>query len=264
MKRQISFKDSLTIKLQKTAEKKAGRRFQERPLLKQKTIGEQLSAARQASKRNLKDLALQLKISVNYLSALESGNYNALPSPVYIKNYLRLYCQALAIPWDKMQKQYEQEIIVYHDKESWPKKEQGILQKKNQTTVPQISTNSPHHQKPVLIPRLLKFGVFGIVVFGVVVYFGFSLLRLVTPPALTIASPQADMIVSERELIISGKSVPGAVIKINGQAVAIDQDGKFSEAIVLGQGLNTIYISAKSKLSQENTIVRNVLYKETE
>src|SRR3989339_671972 len=83
--------------------------FKEQPILRHKTIGEQLHAARESTGKTTRLFAEQLRISEHHLDALERGRYNDLPSPVYIKHYIRLYAEALEIPWRRLQEQYEQE-----------------------------------------------------------------------------------------------------------------------------------------------------------
>ncbi|HLD21443.1 MAG TPA: helix-turn-helix domain-containing protein, partial [Patescibacteria group bacterium] len=243
--------------------------FKEQPILRHKTIGEQLHAARESTGKTTRLFAEQLRISEHHLDALERGRYNDLPSPVYIKHYIRLYAEALEIPWRRLQEQYEQEIRVYHTSQKKERKTNAhtihTIQKKRKerkqrgSTV-SLSMSDGHSQRALVIYHFIKIAIVVVVVLGLVIYVVWGIARLFSPPPLHIVQPDHDLIVTESSTTISGITAPEMTVTINEQRIAVDPKGYFSANITLREGLNTIRIAAKTKLSQERVIMRNILY----
>jgi len=60
-------------------------------------IGSTLKQARLAQGLKISDVSQQLRISVDYLSKLESGAFDQLPAPAYVTGFLRSYGQFVAL-----------------------------------------------------------------------------------------------------------------------------------------------------------------------
>ena len=60
-------------------------------------IGSTLREARQAQGLKINDVSQHLRISVDYLSKLESGAFGELPAPAYVRGFLRSYGQFVAL-----------------------------------------------------------------------------------------------------------------------------------------------------------------------
>jgi cytoskeletal protein RodZ len=60
-------------------------------------VGELLKKAREESGKNLKEISEILKIRLDYLRAIEEGDFKQLPEEVYIKGYIREYAEFLHI-----------------------------------------------------------------------------------------------------------------------------------------------------------------------
>ena len=65
-----------------------------------------LRVEREKQNLKIKDLSKELKISVSFLEALESKEYDSLPGPTYVKGYIRAYCKKLDLDPDKILKSY--------------------------------------------------------------------------------------------------------------------------------------------------------------
>lgn len=61
------------------------------------SVAEQLRSAREAQRLSLHDLAETTKIRADHLEALENGNYDPFPAPVYIRGSVRTYAAALKL-----------------------------------------------------------------------------------------------------------------------------------------------------------------------
>jgi cytoskeleton protein RodZ len=60
-------------------------------------IGSTLKQARRAQGLKISDVSQQLRISVDYLSKLETGAFDQLPAPAYVTGFLRSYGQCVAL-----------------------------------------------------------------------------------------------------------------------------------------------------------------------
>lgn len=60
-------------------------------------IGHILREARENKGLTLEDVQANTRINVRYLTALESGQYNALPTPVHVRGFLRNYARFLGL-----------------------------------------------------------------------------------------------------------------------------------------------------------------------
>jgi hypothetical protein len=231
--------------------------FHTQPLLQQATVGELLRRTREQEKKNISVASRTVGVREEYLVALEQGRYNDLPSPVYIKNYLKRYAEYLGLPWAQVERLYTQEIKVYHDTPMKP-----FARRRLQTPKERRNVAAAHHRSALLIPRALKFGIIGFGVLLLVTYFVWGLVRFLSPPTLSVTSPAEDMIVTDYRFSIEGRSQQGAIITINGQEIVLDPEGKFSEPVILNDGLNTIQVEARTRRSRERSITRYVLYQE--
>lgn len=66
------------------------------------TAGERLRAARLRAGLTFQELAKDLKISANYLQAIEDMNAHALPERVYTLGFVRCYATRLGLPVDEI------------------------------------------------------------------------------------------------------------------------------------------------------------------
>ena len=56
-------------------------------------IGKKLSSCRKVSRKKIDSISRTLKISSQYLLAIEDGNINKLPSKVYLKGFIKSYAE---------------------------------------------------------------------------------------------------------------------------------------------------------------------------
>lgn len=76
------------------------------------TLGAQLRTARLAANMALEDVAAEIKIRAAYLTALEEGRYQDLPSPTYAIGFVRSYAQALSLPVETMVARCKQDVAA--------------------------------------------------------------------------------------------------------------------------------------------------------
>jgi cytoskeleton protein RodZ len=61
-------------------------------------IGSRLRAAREAKGLTLSQLSDQTRVRISALEAIEAGDFERLPEPIYVQSYLRAFAQAVGVP----------------------------------------------------------------------------------------------------------------------------------------------------------------------
>ena len=73
------------------------------------TFSEQLKKQREERKIRLSDVAVQTRISMKFLEAIESGNFEILPG-TYIRAFIRDYAKAIGLDPDETIRRFDQHI----------------------------------------------------------------------------------------------------------------------------------------------------------
>lgn len=215
--------------------------------LDSETVAEQLRSVRQAKKLKLGQIAKKLNIGEKYLTALEKGEYEKLPYGVYGKNFLREYALFLGLSYKKLAQNYETEINILE-----PKKQKDLFSK-------QVVKARHLLALPKIFKNILIFLTIGVCF----IYLGYRINKIISPPLLIITEPAVNLTTDQLFLAIAGRTETEANLIINGQTILTDKNGEFSQTINLKNGLNIITITANKKHSRVNTVIRQILVKET-
>ena len=78
---------------------------------KEITFFEELKDLRKSKHVKLIDISNSTKINIKYLEAIENGNFDALPN-IYIRLFIRTYCEFLLIDSDEVLNKYEQHTNI--------------------------------------------------------------------------------------------------------------------------------------------------------
>ncbi|MGM0632553.1 MAG: helix-turn-helix domain-containing protein [Pseudomonadota bacterium] len=70
--------------------------------------GQKLRAARKARELSVKQVANELHLTMHYVNALESDDFDTLPGDVFVKGYIRNYAQLLQLDPDQILKHYRE------------------------------------------------------------------------------------------------------------------------------------------------------------
>src|SRR3989441_9843212 len=76
-------------------------------------LGEQLRAQRERKGITLEQAAGDTRIREKFLKALEDGDYQSLPGPVYTRGFLRNYAEDLDLKTDEL-------VMLYHHESGRP------------------------------------------------------------------------------------------------------------------------------------------------
>ena len=94
------------------------------------SIHQILREARESQGISLEEVAQKTYIKLTYLSALEEGNHQVLPPPIYSCGYVRQYARLLGLDAEKMVRLYQESIQVEeetpHPSENGEKKEREL------------------------------------------------------------------------------------------------------------------------------------------
>ena len=213
--------------------------FEKKAIVGSETLGEKLKRAREEQKIDLDKAAFDTRIKKEYIINLENGEYNKLPGLLFIENYLKTYTNYLQLSWPRVKKMYEEERIIYKE----PVKP---------------GKSARHIKKALNIPKLVYGLVIGMIILIILSYLGFELSNILEPPKLEIYNFPDNLITQERSVVVVGQTNVEAIVFINGQMISVDPSGNFQELVSLQEGINTIKIEAKKKLSKENVIIKQV------
>ncbi len=212
------------------------------------TVGECLKRKREELGISIKNLGDTLKIKIDYLEDLEKNNYEKLPPDVYVKGFVKSYSELVGFNPEKMIELFKREKEIEDKVENRSRKkkkhEKKFAIKKYITITPKIIT--------VFLSCLI--------LSTVGYYFWHQLSSFNSEPYLFISSPLSDEVTNDSEIVVSGETEIGIILKINGEDVPIDGDGYFKENIMLHPGKNVIIIKVINRFDKTITETRNIIY----
>ncbi|MFA6296528.1 MAG: RodZ domain-containing protein [Patescibacteria group bacterium] len=223
---------------------KLGEGFTTHRLKSAETLGERLQNAREEANLTLKEISQSIRVRETYIRYLEEGRYSELPADVYVRGFLRSYCNYVGID-------FQAALNIY-------KNERGIQEniKKSKEPAPLSSYKSNSF---VITPRLIKICLVCLAVFVMFLYIWFQLSGLSKPPVLTILDPSEDKTVNDDVIVLVGETDLEAEVKINDQPIQVDGSGKFKETVALQDGLNILKIVANNKFGKSTEVKRNIM-----
>ncbi len=212
----------------------------------QLTLGQQLKDARAIRHLSLEDAAVQTKIRLRHLRAIEEGSYGELPPDVFAIGFVRRYARALGLDPQTAAYVFRQERAL-----------RGPQRKRA------IGFSPPHALAPyrfVLSTRAAVSLILALVVLLLFGYIWYQVRLFASPPTLTITTPGQPSIVSEAQITVTGKTTPAAILLINLEPVPLDERGAFRQDVRLTPGINTIELKATSRLGKETVETIHILY----
>lgn len=203
-------------------------------------IGQRLHDARIGKDLSLDDVAKATKIRPSFLSAIEKGEYQRLPSPTYAQGFVKNYAEFLGLP--------RRETLALFRREFREDSEYAVLPK----------TLAGEHAFPLhRIKIQQKMLAFVFVVLLIIGFLFYQYRYAVFSPPLTVDSPK-NGVVTTQEIVVLGKTDPKAIVTVNNEAVAIDTDGNFIKKLTVFPGKSEILVKAKNRLNNETVIKREI------
>lgn len=217
--------------------------FRQRSMAAPETLGERLHQLRDEAQLSIEDVSRKIHVASKYLRAIEESRYHDLPGRVYAGNFVRLYAQLMNLNAHSAIERFHQEYRVITSARPTTR---PLLLERAKEGKPWVR----RHARSVIAVSALAL---------LAGYFSWQVVRLITPPPLTVVQPAGDMSTKTAAIIVSGQTQPGAKVTINNQPVDVNPAGQFQESIDVQPGLNTLKISAIKKYSHQRTVVRQVV-----
>lgn len=216
------------------------------------TLGERLAKLRESDKLTVEELAKTIKIKRGYIEALESGNYQLLPTKVYVQGFIKAYARHFNVSKENLVKIFNREYQIYKN-----------IHKKDEPQVEEI-TRLPALPKIVLTSKTLiaVLVTLAIILASSYLFFGFQ--KFVSSPYLKIERPAGETTTKEPEITIEGTTQNDATVFINDQLIKVGLDGNFTDQVGLSPGLNNITVRSINKFDKESveTIIVHAEYEE--
>lgn len=203
------------------------------------TLGERIGKLRSEKRIALGEVSKSTKIQVKYLEYLENGQYGKLPADVYVRGFLRSYAQYLGVDENYLIKLYDREKEIHNN----IKKEEPGIKKNLRPMKFSRLVFTPKILVAVLIVFFIGLGFF---------YLYRELSIFISNPRLAIIEPLDNFSTAEKAVKVEGLTEKDSKLLINGQQVIVDENGKFSEVLVLQPGLNKIAVKAVNRFDKES------------
>lgn len=204
-------------------------------------VGQKLREARIRKKLSLESVSSQTKIRASFLSYIEKGEYQKLPSAAYAHGFVRNYARFLGLP--------EKEILALFRREFDEEKIFRVL--------PESLTQGNNYSSPRFRPRQTVIFIICIFVaiLGFILYqYRFAFLN----PPLSISSPKAEEKIFSSRINITGKTDPDSTVFVDTDAVSVNKDGTFKKIMTVFPGKTTITIKAINRFGRETVLEREV------
>ena len=201
------------------------------------TLGEKIRQLREDRRMRIHDLSRRINVKEQYLEALEKGQYNMLPTKVYVKGFVRSQARFFGVPEKVLLNLFEREYSVYHNI--------------NNTDEEETVNKLPQVPRFVFTPRVIMIG-FGLMILSAVgLYLYFSVDNFISSPWLVVDEPARDSVIMSDVVRVQGRTRNNSRVFINGQQVFVDMDGSFADEVGLAQGINTVQVKSVNKFDKE-------------
>ncbi len=209
-------------------------------------VGVRLKKARLELGCSRHEAAAKTKIPERYIARFEDGAYDKLPDDVYSKIFLKVYCKFLGLDVPSIVAQQKQE-------------RQRILAPQKTAGAGRHPTRAIPAWQMLAAPKLIKAALIVTAALGLAFYFWTAVSNIVSPPVITLSSPQENLVTSEHAVTVEGRTELEVSLRINGKYVAPDGYGNFKDTLELQDGLNEVKVVGMKKHSREATITRRIL-----
>lgn len=213
--------------------------------MKTKSVGDLLKEKRTFHRLSLESLSEKTKIKIEYLEALENSEFEKLPGASFVRGYIKTYARIF---------RFDHQPLIALLRRDFKESAKGMLVPR-EFIKPILKKRQLSH--PITIFALSLASVFVVLL----LYVGVQWYNLQKPPMLEIFTPQEDALVSS-QVVVEGKTTPEAVVAVNAQPVALQQDGSFrTEVFLPREGIFTLTIEATDRREKTSVIQRTVYVK---
>lgn len=207
-----------------------------------KTIGVYLREARKKSGLSLEEIATKTKIRLDYLEAIEADKFEDLPAATFVKGFIRSF--AIAVRTDP-----GKALAIFR---------RDFDQDQKGNVVPRGFVEPVAQSSNIWNPRTSSLVILVSIILVILGYIGLQVRSSIVAPALTLYQPEADAVITQNPVEVSGKTRPDALVRINSQPINTQADGSFSVLLELGNGEHLIQVTAESRDGKSSQETRQV------
>ena len=202
----------------------------------EESLGSYLRNGREMRKIKLTKLASEIAVSVNYVRAIENGDYSVLPPEIYVKGFIRRYCNVVGLD-------YQKASYLFSKNKSRPA---PPLPKKSpiaHTWFLQVIT----YRNLVLLIGLLFLTTLLFYLLNVIYpMYSKPFFRLLNPVNCPVEA-------SADKFELLGVIQPEGKIWINEEESMVDKEGNFTCSLFLRKGENNVNFRIVNKFGKERT-----------
>ena len=204
-----------------------------------KTIGPILKAARSECGLTLDEVARRTRIRVEFLQAIEDERFDALPKGPFAAGFIRTYAREVGLNPERSAAVYRRDFGARASSQLMPSGVVSPIRK---------------HTWFSVTPQFVGALFIGLVIAGFLL---FQISTLNQPPPLLVSEPQANQEVRS-PVVVRGQTATDCVVRVQGQAVAVDQDGNFTTNVTLSQGGASITVDSTNRKGKTRVVQRSV------
>ncbi len=200
------------------------------------TVSQILSQKRKGLDINLETVSKELHIKKENLEAIEKADWKSLPEPAYVQGFIKNYADYLGLD--------SKYLLALYRREYDPKKH------------PQSTSVFKKNKQFFLTPTRIGYIAFILIVLVFASYIFLQYTSILKSPTLTLANPPDNQTTTIPVTQISGFTQTGATVSVNGEFIAVDENGNFNKELKLSDGQNVIEIVAAFRLSPKTKVTR--------
>ncbi len=210
-------------------------------------IGASVALLKEREKKGLtlEEVAKATKIKMDFISAIEKGEYYKLPKGAYVQGFVRNYIQFLGLPEEKLmalfRREFNEEKAFKVLPEGFARREEFPIRK--------------WKLKSSMLVVLLSLAV-------LLTYIGFQYRYAFINPPLEVIMPKENSVVSSQSVEVKGRTDPNSTLWINNDQISIKEDGTFKKKLNLFPGKTTLEFKVVNRFGKNTIIKREIEVKE--
>lgn len=208
------------------------------------TLSARLRTWRMSVNMSIEEIAAELNIRPQFISALEHADYSVFPARVYAAGYLKSLTGHFHIP--------ESHLLIGMLKEEWD----SAYGKANDSI--RMLPGSRRDMWYITPRRLFMFG--GSAIFLFFIWFLVTqVIGFTGAPALRIDEPYDAQIAAAPLVRIKGLTEKESQLTVNGREITMNGKGAFDETIELPAGVNTLHFLVRNRFGKQSAVTRYVV-----
>jgi cytoskeletal protein RodZ len=219
--------------------------FKKRKIQTDKSLGEIFKSARLKREVSLDEAEVSCKVRSKYLQALEEGDWQNLPSLVYVRGFVLAYANFLELDKKEIENIFWQEYSFVGK------------QKNSDITYKKLLPD----KKVLITPKLIGYAIFSMFLVGMFGYIAYQIINFAGSPNLRLVTPNNNSVIEADSVEVRGITDNDTYLTINNEMVPVTTDGRFEINLKLQKGINVVRIKAMNRAKKETSEIITVEYK---